>query len=84
MFNLLVHLLFTLTQDAIPHPSVQLELLDLSSKGHKGPAVTARLSLTEGQCITFVLRTPPTKDAVGGFDDPPLTKELVSGLKLVR
>ena len=40
-------------------PEVTLKLLDLSAKGHKGPAVQSSFTLTEGQCITFVLRTPP-------------------------
>ena len=40
-------------------PEVTLELLDLSAKGHKGPAVQSLLKLKEGQSVTFVLRIPP-------------------------
>ncbi|KAF9522293.1 glycoside hydrolase family 15 protein [Crepidotus variabilis] len=47
--------------DHIHPPEVTLEFLDLSSKGHKGLGIQSRITLTEGQCVTFVLRTPPTK-----------------------
>ncbi|KAH9849450.1 glycoside hydrolase family 15 protein [Lenzites betulinus] len=43
----------------VPEPDVQLHLLDLSAKGHKGPGVWTELELREGQAVTFVLRTPP-------------------------
>ncbi|KAI0642834.1 glycoside hydrolase family 15 protein [Trametes meyenii] len=43
----------------VPEPEVQLNLLDLSAKGHKGPGVWTELELKEGQVVTFVLRTPP-------------------------
>ncbi|KAL1946135.1 hypothetical protein VTO73DRAFT_15262 [Trametes versicolor] len=43
----------------VPEPQVELNLLDLSEKGHKGPAVWTELELREGQAVTFVLRTPP-------------------------
>ncbi|EEB90185.1 hypothetical protein MPER_11643, partial [Moniliophthora perniciosa FA553] len=64
-------------------------------KGHKGPGVYAKLDLSEGQVVTFVLRTPPNGVrevestvivSVGSsiksrsIDDPFLTKELVNGL----
>ncbi|EPQ54918.1 glycoside hydrolase family 15 protein [Gloeophyllum trabeum ATCC 11539] len=49
--------------EGVPEPSVQLELLDLSGKGHKGPAVQSTLTLTEGQAVTFVLRVPPKEGA---------------------
>jgi hypothetical protein len=39
-------------------PEVTLKLLDLSAKGHKGPAVQSSFTLAEGQCVTFVLRIP--------------------------
>ncbi|KAI8986304.1 glycoside hydrolase family 15 protein [Trametes punicea] len=45
--------------DNVADPDVQLRLLDLSEKGHKGPGVWAHLDLKEGQVVTFVLRTPP-------------------------
>lgn len=49
-------------------PQVTLELLDLSAKGHKGLAVQSLLELTEGQCVTFVLRTPPAEVVTHGQD----------------
>ncbi|KAI0775620.1 glycoside hydrolase family 15 protein [Trametes elegans] len=45
--------------DNVSEPEVQLNLLDLSDKGHKGPGVWTELELREGQIVTFVLRTPP-------------------------
>lgn len=47
------------TIDGVPHPDVNLDLLDLSSKGHLGPAACSNLCLEEGQRVTFVLRVPP-------------------------
>ncbi|KAG6887678.1 hypothetical protein C0995_013593 [Termitomyces sp. Mi166 len=47
------------TLDAASVPSVELGTLDLTSKGHKGLAAYAALQLSEGQAVTFVLRTPP-------------------------
>jgi hypothetical protein len=46
------------SEDVHP-PEVILKLLDLSAKGHKGPGVQSTFTLTEGQRVTFVLRTPP-------------------------
>ncbi|KAH7878754.1 glycoside hydrolase family 15 protein, partial [Lentinula edodes] len=43
-------------------PEVNFQLLDLSTKGHKGPAVSAEMTLHEGQVVTFVLRSPPTEE----------------------
>ncbi|KAL5501916.1 hypothetical protein ACEPAH_9177 [Sanghuangporus vaninii] len=40
-------------------PPVELELLDLSEKGHLGLGVYCDLNLAEGQVATFVLRVPP-------------------------
>ena len=45
--------------DGVPSPSVQLRTLDLTAQGHKGISVSVDLDLTEGQVVTFVLRTPP-------------------------
>lgn len=42
-------------------PEVVLEFLDLSAKGHKGLAVQSTIRLEEGQCVTFILRTPPAR-----------------------
>lgn len=47
------------TLDAACVPSVELGTLDLTSKGHKGLAAYSALQLSEGQVVTFVLRTPP-------------------------
>lgn len=44
-------------------PSVKFEFLDLSEKGHLGPAVVATLELQESQSVTFILRTPPKLSA---------------------
>ncbi|KAJ3823795.1 glycoside hydrolase family 15 protein [Lentinula raphanica] len=81
--------------DNVRPPEVSLNLLDLSAKGHKGPAVSAEMILHEGQVVTFVLRSPPTQDLVSDADpvsaeidiaksrpdnDPYLTKDLVHGL----
>ncbi|EDR04589.1 glycoside hydrolase family 15 protein [Laccaria bicolor S238N-H82] len=42
-------------------PEPDIELIDLSEKGHKGLAVQSAFTLSEGQIVTFVLRTPPTE-----------------------
>jgi hypothetical protein len=57
--------------EEVEAPEVTLELLDLSAKGHKGPAVQTLLKLTEGQSVTFVLRTPPdeVQPVIVGHDD---------------
>ncbi|KAI0034920.1 glycoside hydrolase family 15 protein [Vararia minispora EC-137] len=47
------------TIENVDPPAGKLEMFDLSSKGHKGRAVSMDLDLVEGQVITFVLRTPP-------------------------
>lgn len=51
------------TIDNVPTPQVNLELLDLSAKGHLGPAMCSNFSLAEGQRVTFVFRICPK----GGF-----------------
>ncbi|KAJ3992041.1 glycoside hydrolase family 15 protein, partial [Lentinula boryana] len=48
--------------DNVHPPEVQFQFLDLSAKGHKGPAVSAEMTLHEGQVVTFVLRSPPTQE----------------------
>lgn len=45
--------------DNVPEPKIELELLDLTKKGHLGPSVSCEFELREGQAVTFVLRTPP-------------------------
>ncbi|KAF7303574.1 Glycoside hydrolase family 15 protein [Mycena indigotica] len=70
------------TMASVPCPKVGLELLDLSSKGHLGLAVQSEMLLVEGQCVTFILRSPPNGAESGAsqYEDPVLTKELVHGL----
>ncbi|KAK7045779.1 hypothetical protein VNI00_007180 [Paramarasmius palmivorus] len=82
-------------KDNVSEPEITLNLLDLSAKGHKGPGIYADLNLTEGQVVTFVLRTPPngarqykativvpagSTTKTRPIDDPFLTKELANGL----
>ncbi|KAF8837548.1 glycoside hydrolase family 15 protein [Paxillus ammoniavirescens] len=47
------------TLENVSTPDVKLNLLDLSARGHLGPAVSCGLSLEEGQRVTFVLRVSP-------------------------
>jgi GH15 family glucan-1,4-alpha-glucosidase len=47
------------TMECVDDPLVELKLLDLSQKGHLGPAAYCDLELVEGQVVTFILRTPP-------------------------
>ncbi|KAJ6551970.1 glycoside hydrolase family 15 protein [Mycena capillaripes] len=68
------------TMANVPCPSVKLELLDLSHKGHLGLGVKTEMTLVEGQCVTLVLRTPPAPNAAPSLEDPVLTKELVNAL----
>ena len=59
-------------------PVVELASLDLTSKGHLGYGATTSLSLSEGQAVTFVLRTPPSSPAQTGDGD----KENPGNLKM--
>jgi hypothetical protein len=43
----------------VEEPEVELKLLDLSDKGHKGPGIVCEFTLVEGQAITWILRSPP-------------------------
>lgn len=45
--------------EGVGGPPVELKLLNLSHKGHLGPAAYCDLDLVEGQVVTFILRTPP-------------------------
>ncbi|KAF8507955.1 Six-hairpin glycosidase [Hysterangium stoloniferum] len=58
--------------DFVKPPNVKLELLDLSHKGHLGPAVCSDMILEEGQAVWFVLRVPPEGT---GVKRPRATKE---------
>ena len=40
-------------------PEIELELLDLSAKGHKGLGVQSTFELQEGQGVTFIFRIVP-------------------------
>ncbi|KIK80436.1 glycoside hydrolase family 15 protein [Paxillus rubicundulus Ve08.2h10] len=51
------------TLENVSTPEVQLNLLDLSARGHLGPAASCGLSLVEGQHVTFVLRISPEETA---------------------
>lgn len=58
------------------NPVADIELIDLSEKGHKGLGVQASFTLSEGQIVTFILRTPPTeviRAPMSGQDDQALT-----------
>ena len=67
----------------VPLPEVVLEFLDLSHKGHKGLAVQSKLTLEEGQCVTFVLRTPPTELKVKSSDEDEAPAKPVSTNSLI-
>lgn len=56
--------------DGVPSPSVHLHTLDLTPQGHKGLSVCVDLDLTEGQVVTFVLRTPPKATKEQNNPDP--------------
>lgn len=43
----------------VPEPTIDLQLFNLTSKGHLGPSVECEFELQEGQAVTFVLRVPP-------------------------
>ncbi|KIY71208.1 glycoside hydrolase family 15 protein [Cylindrobasidium torrendii FP15055 ss-10] len=49
------------TMDHASIPTLELKLLDLEGKGHKGPAICADFSLSEGQCVWFIFRSPPSE-----------------------
>jgi hypothetical protein len=42
--------------DCVPAPEVNIQLLDLTSKGHLGLSASVDLNLVESQVVTFVLR----------------------------
>ncbi|KAJ7266372.1 glycoside hydrolase family 15 protein [Mycena haematopus] len=68
------------TTPNVASPVINFDLLDLSQKGHLGLGVQAEMTLEEGQCVTFVLRTPPAPNSPPSSDDPVLTKDLVHAL----
>ena len=60
--------------DGVPSPSVDMHTLDLRPRGHKGISICVDLDLTEGQVVTFVLRTP--SKAASEQNNSDSTKEL--------
>lgn len=61
-------------------PEVGLEFLDLSIKGHKGLAVQSNIRLEEGQCVTFILRTPPARGtAIVPVQNNVTTERIIAG-----
>ncbi|KAI6109231.1 glycoside hydrolase family 15 protein [Pisolithus croceorrhizus] len=65
------------TLDNVPTPEVNIDYLDLLTKGHLGPAVCCNLSLVEGQRVTFILRICPEK---AGTPEARPTQELADRL----
>ena len=47
------------TVDGVSEPKIELKILDLENKGHKGRGVYCDLHLEEGQAVTFIVRIPP-------------------------
>jgi hypothetical protein len=45
--------------ECVDDPIVDLNILDLTPKGHLGLSAYCDLDLEEGQVVTFILRTPP-------------------------
>jgi hypothetical protein len=45
----------------VPSPTIKLQPLDLTKKGHLGLSAYADLELEEGQAVTFILRPPPAQ-----------------------
>ncbi|KZT12312.1 glycoside hydrolase family 15 protein [Laetiporus sulphureus 93-53] len=51
------------TLETVSVPAVDLQILDLTGKGHLGLSACCDFTLSEGQAVTFVLRIPPEKEA---------------------
>lgn len=66
-------------ESGVSPPQIVLEFLDLSKKGHKGLAVQSKLTLSEGQCVTFILRTPPTTLSIAHKNEGETKKGQVAG-----
>ena len=60
------------TMEAVNPPVIRLESLDLTTKGHKGLAASADLNLDAGQCVTFVLRSPPSEYPAFFYSQTPM------------
>lgn len=65
------------TLDNVLTPQVNIDYVDLTSKGHLGPSVCCDFSLVEGQRVTFVLRICPDKRT---SPEPKPTQELADRL----
>ena len=63
------------TMDHGSNPTVHLNILDLTPKGHLGLSAYCDLDLEEGQVVTFILRMPPDEGSEIKFS---LTKEKAS------
>jgi hypothetical protein len=68
------------TTDCVPIPIVDLQLLDLTKKGHLGHSAYAHLNLVEGQAVTFILRTIPQSPRGHDLPTVPNAKVLCVGL----
>lgn len=53
------------TEEGAKAPAIELDYLDLTSRGHRGLGVISNFTLKEGESITFVLREPPTPTTSG-------------------
>ena len=47
--------------DKMHHPKIEMDYLDLSSRGHLGLGVTSDFLLKEGESVTLVLRQIPSR-----------------------
>jgi hypothetical protein len=70
--------------DGVPSPSVHLHTLDLRPYGHKGLSICVDLDLTEGQVVTFVLRTPPKATRKQHNPDPTKGQSQQQGVSVNR
>lgn len=56
-------------------PSVDIGLMDLQRQGHLGLGVYSEFTLSEGQAVTFILRTPPKVHSVRSSLSTPLPQQ---------
>lgn len=69
------------TMEGVNEPVISLGKLDLTNKGHKGPAAYCDFTLKEGQAVTFILRTPPEGKSTSGVT-PTLERAETLGVDL--
>ncbi|KAL1722983.1 glycoside hydrolase family 15 protein [Schizophyllum commune] len=72
------------TMEAVNPPVIRLESLDLTTKGHKGLAASADLNLDAGQCVTFVLRSPPSEYPAFFYSQTPMQSRAPSPSLLTK